>query len=90
MSPKPPTVGASRNPKDYRIATIGSHTALQILKGARDEGVPNLVICKRGSERPYVSYGVADEILFVDDWAQWDTVIEPQLIKRNALSLIHI
>ncbi|MDD5054868.1 MAG: formate--phosphoribosylaminoimidazolecarboxamide ligase [Candidatus Peribacteraceae bacterium] len=89
MSATSSSAGISRNPKDYRIATIGSHTALQILKGARDEGVPNLVICRKGSERPYISYGVADEILFVDDWSQWDSVIEPELIKRNAINIPH-
>ncbi len=79
----------SRDPKDYCIATIGSHSALQILKGARDEGVPNLAICKRGSERPYKSYGVADEILLIDDWNDWEKKIEPELIKRNAIIIPH-
>ncbi len=90
MSPaKKPAAGASRNPKDYCIATIGSHSALQILKGARDEGVPNIAICKRGSERPYQSYGVADEILLIDDWNDWEKQIEPELLKRNAIIIPH-
>ena len=30
--------------KAYKIATLGSHSALQILKGAKDEGFKTLVI----------------------------------------------
>src|SRR3989338_2562508 len=79
----------SRNPRDFVIATMGSHSALQILKGARDEGMRNLVICKKGSERPYQSYGVADEFLFVDDWKDWNPALEKELIKRKAIIIQH-
>jgi 5-formaminoimidazole-4-carboxamide-1-(beta)-D-ribofuranosyl 5'-monophosphate synthetase len=81
--------GPSSDPRDYCIATIGSHTALQILKGARDEGMRNVVICKKGSERPYESYGVADEIISIKDWKEWDAVVEPELIKRKAINIPH-
>ena len=84
-----PILSASTNPKDFTIATIGSHTALQILKGARDEGMRNLVICKRGSEKPYQSFGVADEILTVNDWSDWNEGLEEELIKRNAIVIPH-
>lgn len=81
--------GRSRDIKDYAIATIGSHSALQILKGARDEGVPNIAICKRGSEGPYKHFGVADEIILIDDWSEWDEKVEPELLKRNAIIIPH-
>jgi len=89
MSKPKPILPASTNPKDFVIATIGSHSALQILKGAKDEGMRNLVICKKGSERPYHSYGVADEMLFVDDWSDWNAELEEELIKRNAIIIPH-
>ncbi|MDD3896631.1 MAG: formate--phosphoribosylaminoimidazolecarboxamide ligase [Candidatus Peribacteraceae bacterium] len=89
MKKDQPILPASTEPKDFTIATIGSHTALQILKGARDEGMRNLVICKKGSERPYQSYGVADEILTVDDWSEWNEELEEELIKRNAIVIPH-
>ncbi|MEI8230775.1 MAG: formate--phosphoribosylaminoimidazolecarboxamide ligase [Candidatus Peregrinibacteria bacterium] len=89
MAKPKPILPASTNPQDYCIATLGSHTALQILKGARDEGMRNLVICKRGSEKPYQSYGVADEYIFVDDWSQWNDQLEEELIKRNAIIIPH-
>jgi 5-formaminoimidazole-4-carboxamide-1-(beta)-D-ribofuranosyl 5'-monophosphate synthetase len=80
---------ASTNPKDFVIATLGSHSALQILKGARDEGIPNLVICKKGAEQPYKSYGIADEIITIDDWSSWDSALEEELRKRNAIIIPH-
>jgi len=83
------TPPASKDPKDFVIATIGSHSALQILKGARDEGMRNLVICRKGAERPYKSYGVADEILTIDNWEDWNDELEDELIKRNAIVIPH-
>ena len=50
----------------YRIATIGSHSALQILKGAKDEGFETIAICEKGRERPYKMFKVADEIITLD------------------------
>jgi 5-formaminoimidazole-4-carboxamide-1-(beta)-D-ribofuranosyl 5'-monophosphate synthetase len=89
MSTTKPILPASTNPSDFVIATIGSHSALQILRGAKDEGMKSLAICKKGSDRPYQSYGVADEILYVDDWTEWGAEIEEELIKRNAIVIPH-
>jgi 5-formaminoimidazole-4-carboxamide-1-(beta)-D-ribofuranosyl 5'-monophosphate synthetase len=89
MTAAPAPSPASRNPKDYVIATMGSHSALQILKGARDEGMRNLVICKKGKERPYKSYDVADDYIFVDDWKEWNPALEAELQKRNAIIIPH-
>lgn len=77
------------NPTDYTIATLGSHTALQILKGAKDEGFKTLCVCTPKTKPIYEHYGVADEILVVDRWDEWTEKIEPELIKRNALTIPH-
>jgi 5-formaminoimidazole-4-carboxamide-1-(beta)-D-ribofuranosyl 5'-monophosphate synthetase len=34
----------------FTIATLGSHSALQILKGAKDEGFKTLVFCDSSIE----------------------------------------
>lgn len=88
MATKNASSPASKKPQDYVIATMGSHSALQILHGARQEGMRNVVVCKKGSERAYKSYGVADEILYVDDWSEWEEV-EKELLKRNAIIIPH-
>lgn len=79
----------SRDPRDYTIATLGTHSALQILKGARDEGMRNLVICKRGKEQPYRSFDLADDMLCVHAWSEWDGTLEEELCRRNAVVIPH-
>lgn len=77
------------NIKDYAIATLGSHTALQILKGAKDEGLKAICICQKGRSQPYKSYGVADEIIEVEDFNKGFFEIEQQLIDQNAILVPH-
>ncbi|NIA02458.1 MAG: DUF1297 domain-containing protein [Nitrospirae bacterium] len=76
------------NIKDYKIATLGSHTALQILKGAKDEGFETICICQKGRRKPYESYKVADQIIEVDDFKDYFK-IEQQLIDQNAIIIPH-
>lgn len=76
------------NIKDYKIATLGSHTALQILKGAKDEGFETICICEKGRTRPYESYGVADQIIELDKFRDFFE-IEQQLIDQNAIIIPH-
>ena len=76
--------------ENITVATIGSHTALQILKGARDEGFKNLVICKKGAETVYQQFGLADELLIVDNFQQvLEKAFQEELIKRNAVLIPH-
>jgi len=76
------------NIKDYKIATLASHTALQILKGAKDEGFSTIAICEKGKTEPYESYGVADEILIIDSFSDFFS-IENLLIEKNAIIIPH-
>ncbi len=55
--------------RDYiTIATLGSHSALQILKGAKEEGFNTLAICKKGRDVIYRRFRVADDIMLFDDY----------------------
>lgn len=74
--------------KQYMIGTLGSHSALQILKGAQDEGFKTLVICKNGAGKVYRSYRVADEIIEVSDWSK-AAALEADLIKKNVIMIPH-
>ena len=74
--------------KKYKIGTLGSHTALQILKGAQDEGFETVAICEKGKRRPYDSYGVADKIIEVDKFSDYFE-IEQQLIDENVILIPH-
>lgn len=72
----------------YAIATLGSHTALQILKGAKDEGFKTIAICTPKTRKVYESYRVADEIIEIDSYADYFK-IEDQLIEQNAIVIPH-
>ena len=72
----------------YRIATIGSHSALQIFKGAHDEGFRTIAVCKKGAERPYRMFNAADEIITIDSLKDFPNT-QNQLIKKNAIVIPH-
>jgi len=74
--------------KDYKIATLGSHSALQILKGAKDEGFETICICMKGKTKPYESYKVADRIIEIEKFDEFFTLQE-ELIKENAIIIPH-
>ncbi|MBN1454751.1 MAG: formate--phosphoribosylaminoimidazolecarboxamide ligase [Methanomicrobia archaeon] len=75
---------------ELTVATVGSHTALQILKGARDEGFRNLAVCRHGTEQVYQQFGVADEILTIGRYQElMDGTFQQQLIVRNAILIPH-
>ncbi len=74
--------------KNYKIATIGSHSALQILKGAQDEGFSTIAICLKGRERPYKLFNVADEIVTIKNYSEFFKV-QDKLIKENVIFIPH-
>lgn len=53
----------------FTIATIGSHSALQILKGARDEGFRTLAICTPTAATLYRRYPFVDTVLELPGYA---------------------
>lgn len=72
----------------YKIATIGSHSALQILKGAKDEGFSTIAICLKGREKPYELYKVADRIITINAYSDL-MGLQNQLIKENVIFIPH-
>ena len=50
------------------IATLGSHCALQVLKGANDEGFRTILICEKKREKLYRRFGFIDELILVDSF----------------------
>ncbi len=73
---------------DAKIATMASHSALQILRGAKDEGFKSIAVCKKGATKPYVSFGVADQIIEIDDFSDFMSA-EDELNKENAVVIPH-
>jgi len=74
--------------RNYKIATLGSHSALQILKGAKDEGFSTIVVCLKGREQPYRQFKVADKIITINSYDDFEKA-EKLLIKENAILIPH-
>ena len=52
---------------DIRIGVLGSHSALEVMDGAKDEDLQTSVFCQKGRETPYRRFArIADEIIVLD------------------------
>lgn len=52
---------------DVKIGVMGSHSALEVMDGAKDENFQTLVYCQKGREGPYQRFGrIADEIIILN------------------------
>ncbi len=69
--------------KNVTIGTIGSHSALEIMDGAKDEDIKTVCICQKGRELPYQRFKrLTDEIIILDK----DGYIESRKSRKtNAL-----
>ena len=82
-----------------RIATIGSHSALDVCDGAAEEGFRTLVVCEKGREAPYATYfkarrdakgqlvrGAVDEVLVLPKFKDvLSAKVQSRLRETNAL-----
>jgi 5-formaminoimidazole-4-carboxamide-1-(beta)-D-ribofuranosyl 5'-monophosphate synthetase len=81
------------NKKQITIATLGSHSALDVCAGAKDEGFPTLVVTQKGREKTYDHYyktsgniGCVDECIVLDKFSDiLSADIQKQLLDHNAV-----
>ena len=52
------------------VATLGSHCALQVLKGAKDEGLKTVLVCEKKREKLYRRFSFIDELIMVDAFSE--------------------
>lgn len=88
MIPKAKIDGLLSNYRNFKIATICSHSSLQIFKGAREEGIKTIGIVRKDKKALYESfpYGRPDEFLVVDDFKD---ISADELVARNAIIVPH-
>lgn len=56
--------------KNITVGTIGSHSALEVMDGAKDENLKTICICQKGREKPYRRFSrLADEIILLDKFS---------------------
>lgn len=78
--------------KDYTIAVLGSHSALDVCRGAKDLGFKTLVVCQKRREKTYQKYykNIVDECIILDKFADiLKPEIQKELLKRNCIFIPH-
>ncbi len=78
----------------HTIATIGSHSALDVCEGAKAEGFKTLVACQRGREKIYLGpyktrmrgkdeIGVVDELLLLNKFSELSSPKALEFLKQR-------
>ena len=70
------------------IATLGSHSALQILKGAKDEGFRTILVAIHDKTNFYRRFPFIDTIIGIQSYKDFPK-IESQLNKQSAILIPH-
>ena len=72
LSEKIRQVTKKYNPKEIRIGVLGSHSALEIASGAKQEGFETVVVCQKGREKTYTKYykNIFDHVLMLDKFSE--------------------
>jgi len=66
--------------KKITIGVLGSHSALDVLDGAKDEGFPTLVVCQKDRAEPYRRFKrLVDEMIVLDRFVD---VMKPEVQKK--------
>lgn len=86
---------------DLRIGILGSHSALEICRGAKDEGFKTLVVCQKGREKTYAKYyrsrkrfgrelGIVDEVIVLERFKDMlKEAIQEELRSKNVIMVPH-
>jgi len=78
------------DPRNIRIGVLGSHSALEIAHGAKQEGFETVVACQKGRERTYAVYyrNLFDNVILLDSFA--DLVKIENLQRLRELSTVFV
>ena len=73
------------NLEEISIGVIGSHSALDILDGAKRIGFKTIVICEKGREEPYSRFDrIIDDFIVLDKFSDVFSIQE-ELQKKNCI-----
>lgn len=74
---------------DPRIGVMGSHSALEIMDGARDEGIGTVVYCQRGRTTPYRRFSrLADQIVTLGRFADMASASAQKAMRDTSTIVI--
>jgi 5-formaminoimidazole-4-carboxamide-1-(beta)-D-ribofuranosyl 5'-monophosphate synthetase len=72
------------------VGTLGSHSSLNIFKGAKEEGFRTVCICKEKDAIMYQKYPVVDELIIVKDFSELlNESLQERLRKLNVVLIPH-
>ncbi len=74
-----------------QVAALGSHSALDIADGAKDEGFETLIVCQEGREKVYKKYRrIIDHVIVLPNFSDITKPdIQDDLRKRNVIFVPH-
>ena len=76
--------------KKITVGTLGSHSALNIFKGAKEEGFNTVCVCKKESEIVYKRFPLADQVITVEDFVELlDEDVQQKLRQANTILVPH-
>ncbi len=76
--------------KKIAIGTLGSHSSLNIFKGAREEGFRTVCVCKEKDAIMYQKFPLVDELIIVKDFTELLTKpLQERLRKLNVVLIPH-
>lgn len=79
------------NYRNIRIGVLGSHSALEVMDGAKDEGLETVVLCQKGRETPYQRFDrIADEIIVMDKFKDMvSNKMQKNLLQTGTIIVPH-
>ncbi len=74
---------------DPRIGVLGSHSALEVMDGAKDEGFGTVVVCQQGREAPYRRFSrIADEIVVLPRFADMASEATQSMLRDTGTLVV--
>jgi len=90
MKTKIKEVISEYDPRKIRIGVLGSHSALEIASGAKQEGFETVVVCQKGRDKTYTRYyhNIFDHTLLLDKFS--DITSPTNVQKLNDLCTVFV
>ncbi|MDH3191538.1 MAG: formate--phosphoribosylaminoimidazolecarboxamide ligase family protein [Nitrosopumilus sp.] len=76
---------------DVRIGVLGSHSALEVMDGAKEENFQTIVYCQKGREVTYKRFGrIADEIIVLNKFKDMASLsVQKNLRESDTIVVPH-
>ena len=90
METKIKEVVGGYEPRKIRIGVLGSHSALEIASGAKQEGFETVVVCQKGRAKTYTQYypNLFDHTLLLDNFEE--IASQSNVKKLHALNTVFV